>query len=197
MFTHMSPQTYRLQNGERYFNTHDRKMHWDVWEYHNGSRRKGYHIHHIDGNAQNNRIENLEEVEASKHLSNHQKQYIKDNPKWFKEFYTKGTEAAKLWAKTPEGRKRKSETSKRLAQESRFWEQTFGEAECKQCSTEFTRQTTEHDFCSNRCKSAWRRSKGIDNVTRICKWCKKEWTLNKYSKAKCCSKMCASKNRFK
>lgn len=44
-----------------------------VWEKYNGEIPKGYHIHHINGNKQDNRIENLMLIDSSKHSSFHSK----------------------------------------------------------------------------------------------------------------------------
>ena len=43
-------------------------------------------------------------------------------------------------------------------------------------------------FCSNKCKSAYRRKMGLDNEQRNCELCGSEFTANKYSHAKRCSK---------
>lgn len=44
-----------------------RLMHRVVWEHHNGEIPKGYDIHHINHNKQDNRIENLELYSKSEH----------------------------------------------------------------------------------------------------------------------------------
>lgn len=44
-----------------------RKEHHIVWERHNGVRPDGFVIHHIDGNKENNSIENLECLDKIKH----------------------------------------------------------------------------------------------------------------------------------
>ena len=36
------------------------RLHREVWKYHNGEIPKGYHVHHIDSNKNNNSIDNLE-----------------------------------------------------------------------------------------------------------------------------------------
>jgi hypothetical protein len=61
---------YKLHNGERYFNRGNKKMHWVVWEFYNGKRNKGFHIHHINENSWDNRIE---EIKSSNHLQEHMK----------------------------------------------------------------------------------------------------------------------------
>jgi hypothetical protein len=63
---------------------------------------------------------------------------------------------------------------------------------CKHCGKIFEGEI-KTKFCSNACKSAWRREQGIDNETRICICCSKEFITNKYTKVKTCSKSCSSK----
>ena len=41
-------------------------------------------------------------------------------------------------------------------------------------------------FCSNSCKSAYRRASCIDNIEKECKYCGKRFSTNKYSPAKYC-----------
>lgn len=42
-----------------------------VWKKHFGEIPKGYHIHHINGNKQDNRIENLTLISSSEHSKKH------------------------------------------------------------------------------------------------------------------------------
>ena len=50
----------------------DSLVHRWIWQKNNGRRPKpGYHIHHIDGNKYNNRIENLKEIEKEQHYALH------------------------------------------------------------------------------------------------------------------------------
>jgi hypothetical protein len=48
-------------------------------------------------------------------------------------------------------------------------------------------------FCSNKCKSRWRRRSGLDDVERICEYCGKAFKVNKYKPTKYCSSLCASR----
>ncbi|WJJ56810.1 HNH homing endonuclease [Staphylococcus phage vB_SAP01] len=49
------------------------RVHRLIYEYFIGNIPKGYHIHHIDGNKQNNCIDNLECVSPSEHTTHHNK----------------------------------------------------------------------------------------------------------------------------
>lgn len=61
--------TYLLVSNNKYGH---RGIHQYIWMVANKCDiPNGYHIHHIDGNKQNNSIYNLELIEAHKHLSEH------------------------------------------------------------------------------------------------------------------------------
>ena len=140
---------FRLYPKERYFSRGTKRMHVYVWEYYNGKKPKGYHIHHKDEDASNNRPENLECVEAYEHLSEHIKVRIKENKEWFKEFHTKGIESAKEWHKSEEGRQWHSEHGKRM-----WINREYKDYNCQQCGKEFkSRHSGVVKYCHNNCKA--------------------------------------------
>ena len=72
---------------------------------------------------------------------------------------------------------------------------------CTYCGKEFETLglygETENKFCSNACKSAYRRKTKVDDVERICEFCGKPFRTNKYSKGKYCSLSCGKKAYWK
>jgi hypothetical protein len=46
-------------------------LHRAVWQHHNGPIPAGVHIHHKDGNPDNNAIENLEAIDGREHVREH------------------------------------------------------------------------------------------------------------------------------
>lgn len=73
---------YTLRNTGYYGRTDAKRslLHRDVWEAHNGPIPNGYDIHHINGDRQDNQIENLECLPKSEHTrlySPHNNQYTK------------------------------------------------------------------------------------------------------------------------
>lgn len=178
-----------------YLNSTIRKrLHRYIWEYHNGDIPKGHHIHHIDGDKNNNDIDNLKLVKASKHAKIHGKERFKNNKEWFAKFHPKGIKDAIEWHKSKEGKewhkKQYQKTKHRLHEKKKFT--------CEYCSKEYIAEDTgKNRFCSNKCKSAWRRKSGIDDEERSCVVCGNTFKINKYSKTETCSGSCASKLAYK
>lgn len=182
---------YRYPDSEKrsdrvYFKKSNKFLHHYVWEKYKGKRRKGYHIHHIDGNTSNNAIDNLEELSVKEHMQEH---FSDERREWQREWAAKIRSLTKDWHSSEEGRKWHSEH----ARNTRFGIFTFGICKCEVCGSEFTKRTTNQKFCSNKCKSQYRRNKGFDNVTRICEECGKEFIINKYSRTKFCSRSCTNR----
>lgn len=192
-------KTVQKFNGESfylcgsYFQHKGKRLHRAVWEYHNGTIPKGYHIHHKDANRSNNDISNLELVYASDHSSNHMK-----DPKrkeMARESVKKAIAAAPEWHKSNEGRQWHSEHAKEA------WEgRALSTYICDHCGKTFQTKLVygshSNHFCSNNCKSAYRRALGLDNEERICPVCGKAFMVNKYSRASSCSKECAVERRW-
>ena len=173
--------------------THKR-LHVYIWEYYNGTIPAGYYVHHKDFDKSNNEIENLVMIEATEHLSLHGKS-------WDSERYEKQMEIlrenaipkASEWHGSEAGRKWHKEHYEQM-KDNLYRKKTFV---CEQCGKEFEAVVHgENKFCSNACKSAFRRKSGVDNEIRKCECCGKEFTTNKYSKARTCSRSCGSYMRW-
>ena len=171
-----------------YLNSTIRKrMHRYVWEFYHGEIPEGYHIHHIDGDKSNNDISNLEMIHGEKHQSGHSKKWHEQHPGVGKENLDKAREFANEWHRSEEGRKWHSAHSKVLRVGKRAMV-------CDMCGKEFEAvYNGANRFCSNVCKSKWRRRSGIDNISRKCLFCGKEFVSNKYDKQIYCSRGCKNK----
>lgn len=144
---------------------------------------KGYHIHHVNDNKSDNRIENLEMIKAARHLSYHMQDPLRKAKA--SEMANKYRHLTKEWHASEEGRE---------------WHKAHGlmtwvnrkpiNIICKICEKESKTKTYHQEFCSNACKSKWRRASGLDNVSRKCPICYKEFTCNKYTDTKTCSRQC-------
>lgn len=167
-----------------------KRLHRYVWEYYNGEIPKGYHIHHKDGDRTNNDITNLLAVASKKHFQHHGEERVLEDTDWFKNFHKKGIEAAKEWHESDEGREWHKKHYERVKEN--FHEEK--EFVCNYCGKVFkTQNNGANRFCSNKCKSAWRRREGLDDEERICEYCGKKFITNKYSKTRTCSKTCSNR----
>lgn len=163
------------------------RLHRYVWKFNNGSIPLGYAIHHIDKDKSNNDIRNLKLMTQHDHQSLHSKERDYD---WLvNNLAGKARPAASIWHGSQAGRtwhKKHYEEMK----DKMFVEKEYV---CLECGKNF-KSTKGYNvkFCSNKCKSAWRRKAGLDNEQRKCVVCGKEFTANKYKNVACCSKQCVA-----
>lgn len=174
-----------------YLNSTNRKrLHRAVWEFYNGEIPSGYDIHHDDRDKHNNDISNLVLITRKKHLHKHGQAKYKNETEWFKLFHSKGIESAKQWHKSKEGHEWHKAHYEKF--KDNFCKDVV--LECEYCGEKFeAKNNGQNRFCSNKCKSAWRRREGLDDEQRICECCGKEYTANKYSKKRTCSKTCSNR----
>ena len=177
---------YRRAHSNRYYVPYGRwssvpdreALHRDVWSDANGKIPEGHHVHHVNGDYDDNSIENLVCLPAKEHMRLH-------SPS--EEARTKAAE----WHRSEEGRKWHSENGKQ-AWVGREPATVF----CEVCGTEYeTLVPSRSRFCSNACKSQRRRDAGIDNTTKECPICGIEFTANKYRSPETCSRACGGRLR--
>lgn len=176
-----------------YYNSWTRKyLHRYLWEKAHGEIPEGYEIHHKDHNPLNNELDNLELIESEAHKAYHHRNLTdeqRDFLRW--NMNEKARPAAIEWHKSEEGREWHKEhynrTKEKLHEEVKL--------KCEMCGSEYeTVDNGKNRFCSNKCKSKWRRKSGVDNEIRVCEWCNKKFSVNKYSKTRHCSRSCTNKN---
>lgn len=185
---------FTLSKKGYYDGYHKRKrlrLHRYIWEKHNGPIPEGYDVHHIDGNKLNNDISNLIMLTPSEHHKIHANALTEEQKARRDELFANlvrakacewhGSDAGIEWHK-----KHGKEVSEHL-------HDVKIKKVCKCCGKEFYDNGFNKGlFCSNNCKSKWRREAGLDNEKRTCIICGKEFITNKYSKAKTCSESCSS-----
>lgn len=66
-------------------------------------------------------------------------------------------------------------------------------AKCVQCGHDYTAKALWSRFCSNACKSKWRRKNHFDDTSKKCVVCGSEFSSNKYAKTTTCSSVCRGK----
>lgn len=165
------------------------RLHVYVWRYFNGPIKDGYHIHHKDENKNHNDIENLACVLGNTHTKYHILKYsVNHREELARNLEEHARPKASEWHRSAEGRKWHVQHGIEVARSLQPKEFV-----CQQCGKVFHRKPQGGiKFCSNKCKSASRRESGVDNETRECVVCGEKYTVNKYSKSRCCSNKCAA-----
>ena len=168
-------------------------LHRYMWECANGPIPKGYDVHHIDGNHDNNTLDNFALVLNENHVKHHHENISEGRKAKLRKVLEDNRQKAADWHKSEEGRKWHSQNSKKQMENREY--RTF---KCIVCGREFTSRAIQGaKFCSNSCKSKWRRDNGLDDVERTCRVCGAKFKVNKYSKKECCSKRCAALSRWR
>ncbi|MCL6560020.1 MAG: HNH endonuclease [Firmicutes bacterium] len=171
------------------------RLHRYVWEYYNGKIPEGHEVHHKDEDKENNDISNLELIPNKKHQILHgitAPESVRERKR--KNVVENAMPKAKEWHGTQEGIAWHKEQGKMVY--DKLPEFTLI---CDQCENIYTVKATNKNsrFCSNKCKSAWRRDHRLDDEIRICENCGGEFEVNKFSKTRCCSKSCGRKLSWK
>lgn len=161
-----------------------KRLHVYLWELVYGEIPKGYEIHHKDHNKDNNNIENLELLTKREHIARHKEEMTEEQRQAKRiNLIVNALPKASEWHKSAEGRNWHKQNYEK-AKENLHLKKIFV---CELCGKSYIAEVTGNNkFCSNACKSAYRRKSGVDNVERKCVCCGKGFITNKYSPAKYC-----------
>lgn len=163
-----------------------KRLHVYIWEKYNGEVPRGYAVHHIDENKMNNELSNLTVITSSEHSEIHGETRNENVRKKLAENVVKyAMPKAKEWHGSEEGKMWHSEHAKKVMSK-RLPKKYI----CDNCGKEFETKhkygEQQNKFCTNNCKSAFRRKSGVDNVVKVCERCGCEYVSNKYQKTKYC-----------
>jgi hypothetical protein len=165
-----------------------KRLHVYMWEKHHGKVPEGMQIHHKDHNKANNEVDNLECLTHQEHARKHAEERTEAELQRMRDNIIKNViPKAKAWHKSADGR---------------AWHKVHGrevyaarepqEYTCTMCGKSFSTRhvygANVNRFCSNACKSAFRRKMGYDNVEKTCERCGEVYIASKYSKTKYCQK---------
>lgn len=170
-------------------------MHRYVWAFYNGDIPEDCDIHHKDGDPSNNNIENLECLPKTAHKRLHADTLSEDKREWYRvNLQEKARPKAIEWHKSEEGRAWHKELITKQHKLGVFKHELI----CTNCGKSYVGEKHhENNFCSNACKSAYRRKSGVDLVPAVCVTCGKYFKTNKLRPAKTCSRSCANRYRAK
>lgn len=161
------------------------RLHRYIYEKFKGKIPKGYEVHHIDQNKENNDINNLELLLKKEHQKIHSMTLTAEERERRKNnLEQKARPEAIKWHKSKDGKIWHKEQYKKTLgnrQKEKFI--------CIECQKEFEAYNTgKNSFCSNKCKTRYRKKSGVDNVERKCQRCGNVFIINKYSQKKYCGK---------
>lgn len=173
--------------------TTKKRLHRAIWEYYKGEIPKGYEIHHIDRNKDNNNIDNLQLLSKKEHLETHSKLLTDGEREWRRNnLNIKARPEAIKWHKSNEGKEWHKEQYKKtlaLKEEKDFI--------CLNCGNKYkSKDTGKNKFCSNNCKSIYRRKLGLDYIEKECAICGRIIKTNKYRPATWCKNCKSKKNKI-
>lgn len=138
----------RAETAKRNRENIERVLHRAIWKHYKGEIPKGYHIHHIDENKENNDISNLELLSPSEH----QKKHSRISKIWWKtpegkKANKKGIQNAKKWHSSKEGKIWHSEHQKKYIEKIRK------EEICQECGQTFgTFSDKRHQIYCRKCR---------------------------------------------
>lgn len=155
------PNSERVAH-QRYFMRAGGKhlLHRDVWEFYNGAIPDGYHVHHKDGDWNNNDISNLECLPAEEHYKEHYQYSSEFNsrPEQLEHLERIRPQAA-AWHSSEEGRAWHDEHAKEtvpkmhegLKRYQQFCRENPTTKTCTECGKTFTSPSPHAEICSNTC----------------------------------------------
>ena len=184
---------YKDNSSGYYLSENGEYMQDFVWKSfkHLDSIPEGYEVQHKDGDKANNKILNLKLVatqpEVVTEVSVTKKEVVAEP------VLVSVREKVKNWHKSKVGRKWHSEVLTRQHKEGVFKKNLI----CTNCGKEFLGEhhSGANQFCSNACKSQYRRKNGLDLVEKTCPVCNRTYKTNKFRPAKSCSRSCSGKMR--
>ncbi|MBQ3442366.1 MAG: HNH endonuclease [Selenomonadaceae bacterium] len=209
---------YKIRGGY-YIRSKQLLLHRQVWKFFNGEIPKGYIIHHIDGDPDNNALANLQMMTIGEHKRIHQLDVKRLDKKKFvctvcgKEYEAVDVGTNKycsvscqmkdynatrpLLVKTCafcgkefQTRSKKAKFCSSSCASRSFYTAPKEERTCPICGKVFTvHKSRPKIYCSNKCSGA---SHSVPTAEKICPVCGKTFTVKIYEKVRTCSRECAN-----
>lgn len=158
---------YHIRKSGHYMDRKGVQLHRVVWEYHFGSIPTGMLIHHLDGNPQNNQVDNLALVTFSAHAKSHSPKRYKHQIEILKKirsvsFVRDVKKTCKYCGKVFFVRRVDATRSKYCSRKcyssaSYKWGSGFRKGICPVCGKEFETKCRRTQTCSYKCGWALRR----------------------------------------
>lgn len=143
----------------RYFRCSKGSLHRAIWEHANGPVPAEHHVHHINGDTLDNRLENLACLHATQHRDQH-KQDVSGRSRTdpHKAHLAVIRHKAAEWHRSEAGRAWHRENARKSIALAHAAKKEKGlpniDATCCWCGSGFTAHSIRAQFCSTRCQSA-------------------------------------------
>src|ERR1700676_1877728 len=163
-------------------------LHRATWTKANGPIPKGHHIHHKNGDTEDNRLQNLELVTPRQHIHEH---WNNARHRASQNNIKKAIAAAPIWHASEEGIRWHREHASSWRKENRKRIRAI----CSQCGNEYQRDALSAYsvlHCSGACRAKARRISGKDDADWICKECGITFRATKFRVRMFCSKSWSS-----
>lgn len=177
------------------------RFHRYVYTLRFGTIPKGMAIHHKDMNKDNNEIDNLILMNKKDHSKYHGDNLSCElKGKYIKNLNENARPKAIEWHKSDDAKE----------WHRKHWNESIGkhldktqDCVCIVCGEQYLVSKMfefKTMFCSNKCKSKYRRNNKLDNINKECIICSKVFSSNKYENILTCSRICggiyATNNRY-
>jgi hypothetical protein len=170
-------------------------LHREIWKASHGPIPSGAHIHHRDGNALNNALDNLACLSDGEHKAAHAADGTWKHSPAVRRNLDRIRPLTKEWHRSEEGHEWHSEHGKRT------WENRAPQQfDCAECGTRFESKTlgSPRDdgarFCSRACAARTRRREGRNRTEKTCPVCGKQFMGA--GRTRTCSRECGARLRW-
>lgn len=164
------------------------RAHRWVWNSVHGEIPLGYEIHHKNADKSDNDIKNLELMEGGRHASLHMQ--CPERRQWARAHAERIRPLTKKWHGSAAGIR----WHRKHAKKAGFNVREYKDYTCEMCAKSYTsRKAGLTRFCSNACKSKWRRISGLDDIDKTCCICNEPFRASKYVGKMTCGRVCAIK----
>ncbi|MER2512544.1 MAG: HNH endonuclease signature motif containing protein [Nitrosomonas ureae] len=172
VYTRYDGRFYYNPNGTYLAKKIKTSLHRQIWLDAGRTIPEGWHIHHIDGDVDNNTLENFDCIPCSEHLRKH-----------IKEKQVEMQQKLDLWRRSDEGQQTLRDNARKMHKNTPRRSCT-----CKNCGNTFETRHPTKNTCSSSCKKAM----GIKQIEKTCEICSKTFWARKasYRETQTCSYSC-------
>lgn len=168
------------------------RLHIYLFKKHFGEIKRGYVVHHIDGDPLNNNPSNLESLPKGEHISHHTR-LTNQNPDILAKrcnglSRALKSEGRKKWVTSDAMKELGRRNAKYLHQDKRRVESI-----CVVCGITHRAFPSPKGlkYCSNKCAAKSRRDSGVDDIESKCHHCGSVYKHSRFIKRQFCSRDCA------